>query len=41
MFDQLNLIIGTFAIAAIDVVRPKLEENLFRVGASIENLLEH
>jgi hypothetical protein len=35
-FDMLNLEFGTFAIATIDVIGPKLEENMFRVGASIE-----
>ncbi len=35
-FDMLNLEFGTFAIATIDVIGPKLEENLFGVGASIE-----
>ncbi len=35
-FDWLNLITCTFAFATIYVARPKLEENLFGVGVSIE-----
>jgi hypothetical protein len=35
-FDRLNLVVGTFAIAVIDVIRLELEENMFGVGASIE-----
>jgi hypothetical protein len=35
-FDQLNPIVNTFVITIIDVVEPKLEENMFGVGASIE-----
>jgi hypothetical protein len=35
-FDWLNLVVGTFAIVAIYAARPKLEENLFGVGVSIE-----
>jgi hypothetical protein len=35
-FDRLNLVASTFAIATIYVARLELEENLFGVGASIE-----
>jgi len=35
-FDQLNPIANTSAIAVVDVVEPKLEENMFGVGASSE-----
>jgi hypothetical protein len=35
-FDQLNPIVSTSTIASVDVAWPKLEENMFRVWASIE-----
>ncbi len=35
-FDQLNLVVGTSAIATIYAVRLELEENLFGVKALIE-----
>jgi len=35
-FDLLNPDVGTSTIATIDVIRPKLEENMFGVGTSIE-----
>ncbi len=35
-FDQLNPIANTSAIAVVDVVEPKLKENMFGVGASSE-----
>ncbi len=36
-FDRLNPVASTFAIVAINVTWPKLEANMFRVGASIED----
>jgi len=35
-FDWLNHVVGTYVILAIDDARLKLEENMFGVGASIE-----
>ncbi len=35
-FDLLNADVGTSTIATIDVIRPKFEENMFGVWASIE-----
>jgi hypothetical protein len=34
-FDKLNPIVNTSVVVVFDVVGPKLEENIFGVGASI------
>jgi hypothetical protein len=40
-FDWLNLFVGTFAIAAIYAIGPKLEETCLGLGLQFKNLLEH
>jgi len=40
-FDWLNLVVGTYAIVAIYVVGPKLEETGLGLGLQLKNLLEH